>query len=88
MGYLVLSFAEDDLIMRKTLNTLFALLLAIFAFSSVGEAAPKHNVRHRPRHSTRVTTGSSAKRKKVMKARRQAHRASAPSRRKATTKPK
>ncbi|MEP7305367.1 MAG: hypothetical protein ABJA98_07630 [Acidobacteriota bacterium] len=74
---------------RKTFRILLAVL-AVFAFSAVGEAAaPKHTVRHRPRHSSRVATGSPKVKKKVAKkAKRSARKTSAAARPKASTKPK
>ena len=42
---------------RKTLKSLAFALMAVFALSSVGEAAPR-KVRHRPKHSTRVSSGT------------------------------
>jgi hypothetical protein len=75
--------------MRKTFTTLLVLFLAVFCFGSIGEAAQKHHVRHRPRHSARVTTTPSAAKKKATKARRQAHRTTnAAKKNKTSTKPK
>ena len=59
--------------MRKTFKTVLALLLAVFALSAIGEAAATTSVRHRPRHSSRVTTGRIEK-KKAKRTKRQAHR--------------
>ena len=42
---------------RKTLKSLALALIAVFALGSVGEAAPR-KVRHRPKHSTRVSSGT------------------------------
>ena len=57
---------------RKTLKSLAFALMAVFALSSVGEAAPR-KVRHRPKHSTRVSSGTTTtirKKPPVKKARR------------------
>jgi len=43
---------------RYTMKMLLVALLASFALSSVAEAAPKKAVRHRAKHSSRVTTGT------------------------------
>jgi len=47
--------AEDEHMTRSTIKTVFLVLLAVFTLSSIGEAAPKKIVRHRVRHSHRVT---------------------------------
>jgi hypothetical protein len=72
--------------MRQTLKTLFLVLLAVAAFSSVGEAAPKRTVRHRTGHSSRVAPGARVVKKKVLKSRRRAHRAPAPRKHRAPAK--
>jgi hypothetical protein len=75
--------------MRKTFPTLLALFLSLFCFGSIGQAAEKHSVRHRPRHSARVTTAPSTTKKKATKARHQVRRTThAASKRKTITKPK
>jgi hypothetical protein len=52
--------------MRKTLEMMVAVLLAVFTLASMAEAAPKKAVRHRPRHSSRVSVSSpAASRKKT-----------------------
>ena len=75
--------------MRKTFPTLLALFLAVFCFGSIGEGAEKHSVRHRPRHSARVTTAPSTPKKKAKKARHQVRKTThTASKRKTITKPK
>jgi len=77
--------------MWKNFKTAFVLLLALFAFSTVGEAAAKHSVHHRPRHSSRVATGSPTAKKKSTtkkKASKTKPLPSAPRKSKTTTKPK
>ena len=50
---------------RKTLKIVGAVLFAIFALASISEAAPNKAVRHRPRHSSRVSVGGSRTRKRT-----------------------
>ena len=45
---------------RNTLKMLLVALVAVFAVSSMAEAAPKKVVRHRTRHSSRVSSGAAA----------------------------
>jgi hypothetical protein len=45
---------------RKSMKMLLCALLAAFALSSIAEAAPKKALRHRPKHSSRVVSGSAA----------------------------
>ncbi len=45
---------------RKTLNTLVVALVAAFALSSMAEAAAPKKTRHRPKHSSRVSSGALA----------------------------
>ena len=46
--------------LRKTMKMLVVALVAAFALSSMAEAAaPKKTVRHRTKHSSRVTSGAS-----------------------------
>jgi len=46
---------------RKAFKGLLIALIAIFALGTIGEAAAqKKSVRHRPRHSSRVSSGSAA----------------------------
>ena len=46
---------------RYTMKMLLAALVAVFAVSSMAEAAPKKQVvRHRTKHSSRVSAGASA----------------------------
>jgi hypothetical protein len=53
--------------MRKILATLVVTVFAVLVFGAISEAAPtktapaKTNVRHRPRHSSRVATGATKK---------------------------
>ena len=73
--------------MGRTFRIVLAVL-AVFAFSAVGEAAPKQSVRHRPPHSSRVATGSTkGKKKRAKKAKRSTRKTSAAPRPKAPTKP-
>ena len=44
---------------RKTIKSLALALIAVFALGSMSEAAPK-KVRHRPKHSTRVSSGTTS----------------------------
>ena len=76
--------------MRKTVPRLLALFLSVFCFGSVGQAAEKHTVRHRPRHSARVATAPSTPKKKAAKARHQVRRTThaASNKKKTITKPK
>jgi len=60
--------------MRKIFATLVLSLLAVFAVSAVSEAAPKTNVRQRPRHSSRVATGAT-KKKPAAKTKKRTHKA-------------
>jgi hypothetical protein len=86
--------AEDDSLMRKTLEMMVAVLLAVFTLASMAEAAPKKAVRHRPRHSSRVSAGipAASRRKTSLQAKRRPARgpssASATSPRRKTTKPR
>jgi hypothetical protein len=43
---------------RKAIRMMLVPLVAVFALSSVAEAAPRKAVRHRPKHSSRVSTGA------------------------------
>ena len=45
---------------RKTIKMLLAAIVASFAIASMAEAAPKKAVRHRVRHSSRVSSGAAA----------------------------
>jgi len=45
---------------RKTMKMLLVALVAVFAVSSMAEAAPKKVVRHRTKHSSRVSSGAEA----------------------------
>ena len=45
---------------RKTMKMLLIALVAVFTVSSMAEAAPKTIVRHRARHSSRVSSSSGA----------------------------
>jgi len=77
--------------MWKNFKTAFVLLLALFAFSAVGEAAATHSVHHRPRHSSRVATGSPTAKKKSTSKKKTTNtkpHPKAPSHSKTTTKPK
>jgi hypothetical protein len=46
--------------MIRHAKLLLAALLVAFSVASVAEAAPKRVVRHRPKHSTRVSSGAAA----------------------------
>ena len=45
---------------RKAIRLVVVPLVAAVALSSVAEAAPRKNVRHRPKHSSRVSAGAPA----------------------------
>ena len=45
---------------RKTIKMLLAAIVASFAIASMAEAAPKKAVRHRVKHSSRVSSGATA----------------------------
>lgn len=45
---------------RHTMKMLLVALVAVFAVSSMAEAAPKKVVRHRTKHSSRVSAGAAA----------------------------
>lgn len=84
--------------MRKSLKTLLVLLVAVFTLASVSEAAAKKPVRHRTKHSTRVSSsaGTSTLKKRPTPRKKTTHASSrakskakpAPAKRKATTKPR
>lgn len=73
--------------MRKTIKTLVIVLLALFTFSGISEAAPRHVVRHRV--ARRVTVVKKVVRKNVKRAahatKRTTHRIVS---HRATTKPR
>jgi outer membrane lipoprotein-sorting protein len=81
---------------RHTMKMLLVALLASFALSSIAEAAPKKAVRHRPKHSSRVSSGTTAtttvkkkstkKKRTTLSAKKPTARTSA--KRKPTTKPR
>ena len=79
---------------RHTMKMLLVALLASFALSSVAEAAPKKAVRHRAKHSSRVSSGTTttttakkpSTKKKRAAAKKPAVRTAA--KRKPTTKPR
>jgi hypothetical protein len=81
---------------RRTMKMLLVALLASFALSSIAEAAPKKVVRHRTKHSSRVSSGSTATttvKKPATKKKRTAASAKkpavrTPAKRKPTTKPR
>ena len=81
--------------MRKSLRSLFVVLLSVFVLGSIAEAAPKKVVRHRVRHSaSRVASGTTAAKKRtVVRRRRPAARATTATSakrpvRRTTTKPR
>src|SRR5438132_7680822 len=45
---------------QKTLRMLLVALVAILSFASAADAAPKKALRHRPKHSSRVASGSNS----------------------------
>jgi hypothetical protein len=45
---------------RKTIKMLLVAIVASFAIASMAEAAPKKAVRHRTKHSSRVSSGAAA----------------------------
>ena len=82
---------------RRTLSMLLVTIVAVFAVSSMAEAAPRKVVRHRTKHSSRVSAGAVATSGRAAVTRRQpapaaksrsARRASAtPTRKPAAKKP-
>jgi len=46
--------------MIRNLKILLGALLVAFSVASIAEAASKRAVRHRPKHSTRVSSGAAA----------------------------
>ncbi len=76
---------------RTILKSLAVALIAVFLGGSVGEAAPR-KVRHRPRHSTRVSSGTTSTIRKKPAKKRHVHKATktmkAPVRRRPPTKPR
>jgi hypothetical protein len=78
--------------MRKTLEMIVAVLLAVFTIASIAEAAPKKAVHHRPRHPSRASAGirSTSRKKTSLQAKRRAGPRSATptSPRRKTTKPR
>ncbi len=46
--------------MIRHARLLLAAMLVAFSVASIAEAAPKKAVRHRPKHSTRVSSGAAA----------------------------
>jgi hypothetical protein len=75
---------------RKTMKMLFVALAAVCTLGSIAEAAPKKAVRHRAKHSTRVsssTTESDAPKadKKATTRRRATSQSPAAARHKPTT---
>jgi hypothetical protein len=65
--------------MRKTLEMMVALLLAVFTFASMAEAAPRKAVRHHPRQSSRTSVGTSRTTGKRTSAQPKRRRATGPS---------
>jgi Ni/Co efflux regulator RcnB len=51
---------------RKKTTLLLLALVAVFAFGSMAEAAPKRTVHHRAKHSSRVQAGATTTRKKTV----------------------
>ena len=49
---------------RKTIKSLALALIAVFALASASEAAAPRKVRHRTKHSTRVSSGTTTTIKK------------------------
>lgn len=49
---------------RKTIKSLALALMAVVALGSMSEAAAPKKVRHRPKHSTRVSSGTASTIKK------------------------
>src|ERR1041385_5373375 len=56
--------------MIRHAKLLLLALLVAFSATSIAEAAPKRVVRHRAKHSTRVSTGASTTRTRAAAARR------------------
>jgi hypothetical protein len=78
--------------MRKTLKIVVAVLLSVLTLASMGEAAPKKAVRHRPRHSSRVSIGSPPRKGAAVQSKRRTARgpssATRSNARRKTTKPR
>ena len=80
--------------MRKPFEMMVAVLLAVFMLASMAEAAPRKTVRHRPRHSSRVSVDgptTSKKKTSVQSKRRTSHgpsSATPSSAKRKTTKPR
>jgi hypothetical protein len=79
--------------MRKPFEMMVAVLLAVFMLASMAEAAPRKTVRHRPRHSSRVSVDPTTSKKKTsVQAKRRTPRgpssATPTSARRKTTKPR
>lgn len=78
---------------RKTIKSLALAMMAVFALGSMSEAAPR-KVRHRPRHSTRVSSGTTSTirkkpaAKKHVVVRKSTTARKAPARRRPPTKPR
>ena len=73
---------------RKTLQRLVLAFVAVLMLGSMAEAAgPKKIVHRRPKHSTRVATGATAKRKTVPTPGSKTRSKTVAPKRKPTTKP-
>ena len=57
---------------RKTIKSLALALIAVFALGATSEAAVPRKVRHRPKHSTRVSSGTTSTIRKKPAARKRA----------------
>ena len=49
---------ERDSMLRKTMKMLLVAMVAVCTLGSMAEAAPKKVVRHRAKHSTRVSSSA------------------------------
>jgi hypothetical protein len=76
---------------RKTINMLLVAVVAVCFLGSMAEAAPKKTVRHRAKHSTRVSSGTepstAPKASGAATKRRAARHSTATPKPKTTTKP-
>ncbi len=72
--------------MRRIIRTALVVLAGVMLVGSLAEAAPKKAVRHRPRHSSRVSSATiSPTKKHTVRKHRTAKRTTAAAR---TTKPR
>ena len=76
---IVSSTYRKDISMRRIFATAVVTLSAVLVFAAITEAAAsKTSVHPRPRHSSRASTGPTAKKKTAAKRKRKGHRPSVP----------